>query len=102
MTSVVTPINDGFAEALDRPLRETIPWNTRSPSNVRIGTRMRIGRVSQGVSERQFAERLGINRHELYLFESGGKRISANLLLRIAELLEVRLEHFFLDHPKDM
>jgi DNA-binding XRE family transcriptional regulator len=102
MTSAATAINDGLAEALDRPLGETIPWNTSSPSNVRIGARVRIGRISQGVSERQFAERLGIKRDDLYLYESGGKRISANLLFRIAELLEVRLEHFFVDNPKDM
>ena len=102
MTSVITTTNDGFAEVLDRPLSKTVPWNTSSPSNIRIGNRLRIRRVSQGISEREFVDRLGINRDDLHLYESGGKRISANLLLRIANLLEIRLEHFFVDYPKDM
>lgn len=102
MTSMATPTNDGFVETLDRPLGRTIPWNTSSPSNIRIGNRLRIKRASRGISEREFARRLGINRDDLLLYESGGRRISANLLLRIANLLEVRLEHFFVDYPKDM
>jgi hypothetical protein len=101
MTSVITPINDGFAEALDSPLSKAMPWNASSPSNIRIGNRLRIRRVSQGISEREFVERLGIDRNDLHLYESGGKRISANLLLRIAKLLDVRLEHFFADFPKE-
>jgi len=101
MTSVITPINDGFAEALDSPLSKTIPWNTTSPSNIRIGNRLRITRVSRGISEKEFSESLGIDGDELHAYESGGKRLNASLLLRIAKLLDVRLEYFFQDHRKD-
>lgn len=97
MISVITPISDEFAEAVDSSFSKTIPWSAGSPSNVYIGNRLRSGRISQGISQREFAERLGIPYDDLHLYESGGKRVGANLLLRIARLLDVRLETFFQD-----
>jgi transcriptional regulator with XRE-family HTH domain len=93
MTSMVTPM-DAFAEAIDDQS------NARSPSNVRIGNRVRIGRVSHGLSEREFSDQLRIGRDDLNLYESGGKRVSANLMFRIAKLLDVQLEYFFQDYEK--
>lgn len=101
MTSVITPINEGFAEVRESGLSKTIPWNTRSPINIRIGNRVQIRRFSCGISEKEFSEQLGIAHGDLRLFESGEKRISANLLLRIAKLLDTRLEHFFEDNRKE-
>jgi DNA-binding XRE family transcriptional regulator len=101
MTSVITPINEGFAEARNSVLGKTTPSNTMSPINIRIGNRLHIRRISRGISEKQFGERLGIARDDLHLYESGEKRISANLLLQIAKLLEARLEYFFADDLKE-
>jgi DNA-binding XRE family transcriptional regulator len=98
MMSVIAPINDGLAEALNDPVSKTAPWNARSPSNIRLGNRLRIRRIAQGISEEEFSEQSGIDRDDLDLYESGGKRISANLLLRIAKLLDVQLEYFFQDY----
>jgi DNA-binding Xre family transcriptional regulator len=97
VTTVITPIDDGFGEALDSDLRKTTPWNTSSPSNIRLGNRLRVMRISHGISEKELSEQLGIDRDDLDLYESGGKRVSANLLLRIAKLLDVQLEYFFQD-----
>jgi ribosome-binding protein aMBF1 (putative translation factor) len=101
MTSVITPIDDGFAEAFESPLSNTIPWNASSPSNTRIGNRLRITRVSRGISEMELSKRLGIDRDDLDRYESGEKRLNANLLLRVAKLLKVRLDYFFQDYSKD-
>jgi hypothetical protein len=101
MTSVVTPINAGFAEAHDSALSQTMPWNAKSPINIRIGHQLQIRRVSCGISDREFSEQLGIARDDLRLYESGEKRISANLLLQIARLLKVRLVYFFEDNRKE-
>jgi DNA-binding XRE family transcriptional regulator len=97
MTTVTTPLNEGFAETRDSGLGESIPWNARSAINIRIGSRLQLRRISCGISEKKFGEQLGIARDDLRLYESGEKRISANLLLRIATLLETRLEYFFED-----
>lgn len=101
MTNVITPVNEGFAETRDRALGKTVPRNTRSPINIRIGRRLQIRRVSCRISEKEFSERLGIARDDLCLYESGEKRISANLLLQITKLLEARLAYFFEDNPKE-
>src|SRR5258708_4038042 len=100
MTMVITPIDDGFADALDGPLSETFSLSANSPSDAWIGDRLRITRVSRGISEKEFSESLGIDGGQLHLYESGGKRLGANLLLRIAKLLDVRLEYFFQDYAK--
>lgn len=97
MTSVITPVDDGFAEAVDSSLSNTIPWNASSPSNKRMGDRLRITRISRGISEMELSERLGIDRNDLGRYKSGERRLSANLLLRFAKLLQVRLESFFQD-----
>jgi|ERR1700722_8683488 DNA-binding Xre family transcriptional regulator len=100
MTSVVTAISDGLAESLDASLSKTAPWTTSSPSNIRIGGRLRLIRKSHGISEKELSERLGIDCEDLSLYESGGRRVSASLLLRIAKLLDVRPEYFFQDYAK--
>jgi ribosome-binding protein aMBF1 (putative translation factor) len=100
MTSVVTAISDGLAESLDASLSKTAPWTTSSPSNIRIGDRLRLIRKSHGISEKELSERLGIDCEDLNLYESGERRVSASLLLRIAKLLDVRPEYFFQDYAK--
>jgi DNA-binding transcriptional regulator YiaG len=101
MTSAMMPISGGLAEAPEMSLSKTAPWNTSSPSNVRIGNRLRLIRESHGISEKEFSVRLGIDYKDLNSYESGGRRVSASLLLRIAKLLDVRPEYFFQDYAKE-
>jgi plasmid maintenance system antidote protein VapI len=68
---------------------------TRYPSNICVGRRLRARRTSSGISERELCEKLGIDRDDLSAYELGAKRVSANLLLRIAKLLNVRPDYFF-------
>jgi DNA-binding transcriptional regulator YiaG len=60
-----------------------------------IGTRVRIKRTSSGMSQQEFCKLLDIDRTDLPAFEAGVQRISANLLLRIAKLLDARPDYFF-------
>jgi DNA-binding Xre family transcriptional regulator len=100
MNGIMTEISDGFAESFDASLSKTAPWTTGSPSNLRIGDRLRLIRKSHGISEKELSERLGIDCEDLDLYESGGRRVSASLLLRIAKLLDIRPEYFFQDYAK--
>jgi transcriptional regulator with XRE-family HTH domain len=68
------------------------PHDTR---NIAIGRRLQVRRTSFGISEREFCDNLGIYRDDLDAYEQGAKRVSANLLLRIAKLLDVRPRYFF-------
>jgi transcriptional regulator with XRE-family HTH domain len=60
-----------------------------------IGRRLRAKRTAVGMSERQLSDKLGIDRDDLNAYEQGANRVSANLLLRIAKLLDVRPAYFF-------
>ena len=101
MTGVMIPTSDGLAEASENSLSTTSPWSTSSPSNIRIGNRLRAIRESHGISEIEFSEKLAIDFRDLNSYEFGDRRVSANLLLRIAGLLNVRPEYFFQDFAKD-
>jgi ribosome-binding protein aMBF1 (putative translation factor) len=60
-----------------------------------IGSRVRIKRTSRGISEQEFSMSLNIDGNDLAAFEAGEKRINANLLFRIAKLMDVRPDYFF-------
>ena len=60
-----------------------------------LAERLRAGRTSSGISHGELCGRLGIDRYDLSAYEQGAKRVSANLLLRLAQLLEVPPDYFF-------
>jgi transcriptional regulator with XRE-family HTH domain len=63
--------------------------------NALIGSRLRVGITSRGLSRRDLCRQLDIKSADLDAYESGKERISARLLLRIAKLLDVRPDYFF-------
>jgi ribosome-binding protein aMBF1 (putative translation factor) len=64
-------------------------------SNMCVGRRLRVRRTLRGISEEELCRKLGINRNDLNAYEEGIKRVNANMLLRIAKLLDVRPDYFF-------
>ena len=68
---------------------------THHTSNICIARRLRMRRSSSGISDREFCARLGIDRYDLEAYERGVKRVNANLLIRIAKLLDVQPDYFF-------
>jgi ribosome-binding protein aMBF1 (putative translation factor) len=95
MTILFAPVADAFVESLDNGKSTAIARNSSSSSNVCVGSRLRVKRTSRGISQQELSERLGIDREVLNAYEAGAKRVSANLLLRIAKLLGVRPDYFF-------
>jgi transcriptional regulator with XRE-family HTH domain len=63
--------------------------------NVWVGLRLRIRRTWFGISNQELCENLGIDCDEISAYEAGIKRISANLLFRIAKRLDVGPDYFF-------
>ena len=91
----LTPIADAFVESPDTGKSTAVARNSSNPSNVCVGNRLRIKRTSRGISQQELSGRLGIHRDELDDYEAGAERVGANLLLRIAKLLDVRPDYFF-------
>jgi DNA-binding XRE family transcriptional regulator len=77
------------------------PTTSVRSSNVWIGSRVRVKRTSRGITQQELSELLGIDRNNLAGCESGEERINANLLLRIAKLLDVRPNYFFRGSKKE-
>ena len=66
-----------------------------------VGHRLRVRRMLSGISERELSDKLGIDRDDLNAYEQGTKRVSANLLLRIGKLLNVRPDYFFQGYTRE-
>jgi transcriptional regulator with XRE-family HTH domain len=75
--------------------------NAQNASDVSIGRRLRVRRTARGISEREVWEELGIDPDDLLAYEAGTKRVRANLLLRIANLLDVAPDYFFRGYTAD-
>ena len=62
----------------------------RSPNeiDVEIGKRLRMLRVSRGLSQVELSKKLGITYKQLHKYESGSGRISAGRLVELANLLD--------------
>jgi ribosome-binding protein aMBF1 (putative translation factor) len=83
------------ADALIRSATTVDSTTSAFSSIVWIGSRVRIKRTSRGMTQEELSARLGIDPDNLADYEAGEKRINANLLLRIANLLDVRPDYFF-------
>lgn len=66
-----------------------MPRPERDPELARIGTTLRTIRQLRGLRPVQFAEALNISRPYLVNIESGRKRLTPELLVRAAYLLDV-------------
>jgi transcriptional regulator with XRE-family HTH domain len=60
-----------------------------------LGGRLRDKRMATGWSPEQLADKLQIDPKEVYEYERGAKRITADCLLRLSKILDVRPVYFF-------
>lgn len=101
MPSTRSSATDLLIEPMAKAKAATIARNAStgsSTSNMCVGTRLRERRISRGIREGEICAKLEIDRNDLDTYEEGMKRINANLLLRIAKLLDVGPDYFFRDY----
>ncbi len=67
----------------------------RDPVDTHVGSRLRIQRGLQGLSQTEVAEKLGLTFQAIQKYERGETRISASRLYQIAEVLGIPIYHFF-------
>ncbi len=60
-----------------------------------LGGRLREKRTSAGWSQEQLATKLQIDPKDIYAYEAGAKRITADRLLRLSKALGVKPVYFF-------
>jgi transcriptional regulator with XRE-family HTH domain len=72
-----------------------------NPTDVYVGSRVRMRRKMMGMSQEKLGERLGITFQQIQKYEKGTNRIGASRLQNIAEILEVPVSYFFPDPSSD-
>ena len=60
-----------------------------------IGTRVRMRRISIGMSQEKLGEHLGLTFQQVQKYEKGMNRVSAGRLQRIADMLNIPVTFFY-------
>ena len=63
--------------------------------DVHVGTRIRLSRRMQGVSQEALADTLGLSSQQVQKYEIGDNRVSASKLYEIASALHCPISYFF-------
>lgn len=64
-----------------------------------VGAKIRMLRVSRGISQAVLAERIGVTSQQVQRYERGATRVGASRLARIASVLEVSVGALFESAP---
>ena len=71
--------------------------NDTSAISRHVASQVRRYRILSGLTQRAFADLLGVRYYQVHKYESGKNRIAADRLWRIAQVLGVEVSVFFKD-----
>ena len=67
------------------------------PMDIHVGSRVRLRRMMQGISQDKLGEELGLTFQQVQKYEKGVNRIGASRLYDIARVLDVPVQFFYDD-----
>ena len=70
-----------------------------NPIDIHVGSRVRLRRTMQGMSQEKLGEALGVTFQQVQKYEKGTNRIGASRMQQIADALNVPIPYFFEDAP---
>ncbi len=70
-----------------------------NPTDVFVGSRVRMRRKMLGLSQEKLGDKLGITFQQVQKYEKGTNRVGASRLKAMAEALDVPISYFFPDSP---
>lgn len=85
----------GGDHANPRGSESRAPESNEDAVDRHVGGRLAALRTAQGLSESDFARRIGITGPTLRRYETGAAPMGASILFRSAKLLGVAVEHFY-------
>jgi transcriptional regulator with XRE-family HTH domain len=71
------------------------PEHTADPVDITVGTRIRLTRKMRNISQQALAEAIGVSFQQVQKYERGFNRVSASMLVRIADTLQVDISDLF-------
>ncbi len=69
------------------------------PTDVHVGSRVRLRRTMAGMSQEKLGDALGVTFQQVQKYEKGTNRIGASRMQQIAQALKVEPSFFFEDLP---
>jgi transcriptional regulator with XRE-family HTH domain len=69
--------------------------------DVIVGRRLRTRRRLLGVTQMELARACGVTFQQIQKYESASRRLSANMLYKLACALDVEIGYFFVGLPRD-
>ena len=72
-----------------------------NPTDVHVGSRVRMRRLMLGMSQNKLAQVLGVTFQQVQKYEKGANRISSSRLQQIADKLQVPVTFFFEGGPSE-
>jgi transcriptional regulator with XRE-family HTH domain len=72
-----------------------------SPVDRYVGSRVRLRRITVGMSQERLGEALGVTFQQVQKYEKGMNRISMSRMQRIAQVLGVPVSYFLEGAPRD-
>lgn len=79
-----------------------MPKNSMDPVDRHVGLRVRMRRLTLGLSQEQLALRLGLSFQQVQKYEKGTNRIGASRMQHIAQILQVPPSFFFEGLPHNI
>lgn len=70
-----------------------------NPIDIHVGSRVRLRRTMQGLSQEKLGDSLGVTFQQVQKYEKGTNRIGASRLQKIASVLNTPISFFFEDAP---
>src|SRR5258708_31341418 len=85
-----------------RAKRDTRRGTTRStgPIDKYFGDRIRARRIMIKMSQEELGEKLGVSFQQIQKYEKGVNRVSAAMMVSLAEILDVDMDYFYDEIPK--
>jgi len=68
-----------------------------NPTDIYVGSRVRMRRKMLGLSQEKLGEKLGITFQQIQKYEKGTNRVGASRLQAMADAMEVPVSYFFPD-----
>ena len=82
--------------------RRTIQEHGPHPTDVHVGSRVRVRRTMLGMSQAKLAELLGFTFQQVQKNEWGTNRIGSSRLFELSKVLDVPVSFFFDDMPPEV
>lgn len=73
-----------------------------NPIDVHVGSRVKLRRMTLGVSQERLGRLLGLTFQQIQKYEKGSNRIGASRLFAIAQALNAPVQFFFEEMPRDV